>query len=104
MAKQSESKLFAFLGVFLGLIGWIIVMLAKKNDKYATHYGRQGLVLTLVAILSSIISIVPIVGWIVGALLYVATVVVWVLCLVNSLSGSTKPIPLFEKYAKKVGL
>ena len=34
--EMSDSKVFAFLGVFLTVIGFLIVLLVKKNDKYAS--------------------------------------------------------------------
>ena len=39
MKKEDEKKLYAFLGVFLTVIGFIIVLATKKDDKYAMHYG-----------------------------------------------------------------
>jgi len=36
-----EGKMFAFLGVFLTIIGFVIVLLAKKDNKYAMYYAKH---------------------------------------------------------------
>ena len=57
---DSDSKLFAFLGVLLTVIGYIIVMVARKEDKYAMYYAKQGLILFIAWV------IVAIARWIIG--------------------------------------
>ena len=105
MAKDSGSKLFAFLGVFLTLIGWLIVYLAKKDDKYAMYYAKQGLVLFTAWIVAWIIMIglalVPVFGWIIDTILYILLVVLWIIGIVYSLSGEMKDIPIIGAIAKK---
>ncbi|MBI4146726.1 hypothetical protein HY489_05310 [Candidatus Woesearchaeota archaeon] len=106
MAKDSESKLFAFLGVFLSIIGFIIVMLTRKSDRYAMYYAKQGLVLFILAVAVSIIgSLVPVIGWfIILPIGNLIVLVLWIIGIVNSLSGQMKPIPLIGKYAEKLNL
>jgi len=44
MAKKGDdSKLFAFLAVFLAVIGFIIALAVKKNDKYVMIMRSRGL-------------------------------------------------------------
>ena len=104
MAKDGDSKLFAFLGVFLTLIGLLIVYLAKKNDKYAMHYAKQGLVLFIAWIVAwvvmMVLAFVPVLGWIIDAVLYILLVVLWIIGIVYSLSGEMKDIPVIGSLAK----
>ena len=99
--EVEEGKIFAFLGVFLTLIGFLIVLLAKKENKYAMYYAKQGLVLFIAAVIISILSIIPIIGWFVimplGNLLLL---ILWIMGWVRALSGEMKPIPLIGKYAE----
>ena len=44
-SMSNERKLLAFLAVFLTLIGFILALLLKRDDKYVMHYAKQGLVL-----------------------------------------------------------
>ena len=57
-----EGKAFAFLAIFLGLIGFLIVLLTKKENKYAMFYAKQSLILSIVWIVGSLIIWIPIVG------------------------------------------
>ena len=112
MAKMSkeveDGKAFAFLGIFLTVIGFVIVLLAKKENKYAMHYAKQGLVLfiayVIVAIGGMILAIIPVVGWIILTVLWVGIAVLWIMGLIYSLSGEEKDIPLIGDFAKKINL
>ena len=102
MVKQSDSKLFAFLGVFLTFIGFVIVILTRKHDQYAMYYAKQGLVLGIGWVAVSVLSMVPIIGWfIIAPIGTIVLLVLWIIGIVNSLSGNTKPIPLIGKFADK---
>lgn len=108
MSKQNESKLFAFLGVLLTIIGFVIVLVLKKKDKYAMFYGKQGLILfflsAIIWVLSFVLKIVPILGQIATVILYVILVVIWLIALINSLSGIEKETLLIGHYAKKINV
>lgn len=106
--EVEEGKIFAFLGVFLTIIGFIIVLLAKKENKYAMYYAKQGLVLfiawVIVAIVGMILAFIPILGWLVWVVLYLGMLILWIIGWINALSGVEKPIPIIGKYAEKIKL
>lgn len=104
VTKGDDSKLFAFLGVFLTIIGFVIVYAVKKDDKYAMHYGKQGLVLGIAWIIAVVIGMIPILGWIIAPILMIIMLVLWILGIVYSLSGEMKTIPIVGKYAEKFNL
>lgn len=104
--KEDDRKLFAFLGVFLTVIGFIIALAVKKNDKYVMYYGKQGLVLFIAWIIAWIAAMiflwVPIIGHIVYYVLYLALLLLWVIGIIYSLSGEMKPIPYIGQYADMI--
>ncbi len=118
MAKKSDDdKIFAFLGSFLTILGFIIVLLAKKDSKYAMYYGKQGLVLGItliaawivVAIFGAILAIaIPLVGGIllmlIWAVLGLGMFILWVISWINALSGKMKPLPILQTFADKINL
>ncbi|MBU2562101.1 MAG: DUF4870 domain-containing protein [Nanoarchaeota archaeon] len=99
--KEDDSKLFAFLAVFLSIIGFIIALLVKKENKYVMYYAKQSLVLFIGWVIVSIIGIVPILGWVLAPIGWIILIILWIIALVNSLSGKLKETPLVGKYAKK---
>jgi len=99
-----EGKIFAFLGVFLTIIGFIIVLLTKKDNKYAMFYAKQGLVLTIAWVILVIIAIIPILGWIIYAIGSIVMLILWVIGWIYALSGEEKHIPLIGKFADKFNI
>jgi uncharacterized membrane protein len=106
MVKESkeveEGKIFAFLGIFLGIVGFIIVLLAKKDNKYAVFYAKQGLVLFIAYAIVGIFGMLPIIGWfVIWPVGYLVLFILWIIGIVYSLSGEEKDIPLIGEFAKK---
>ncbi len=102
--KEDDRKLFAFLAVFLTVIGFIIALAVKKNDKYVMFYGKQGLILFIASVVIWIIALVPILGWILASVAWIGWIVLWVIGIVYSLSGDMKEIPIIGKYARKISV
>ena len=105
-SKLDDSKTFAFLGVFLWILGFLIVLLTRKDDKYAMFYAKQGLILFIAAIVVSVVgTIIPLIGWFV--ILPVGNIillVLWIIGWVNALSGKEKYIPWIDKLADKFNI
>ena len=113
MAKKEskeieEGKIFAFLGVFLGLIGFLIVLLAKKENKYAMFYAKQGLVLFIVAVIVSVVAMflvfIPFLGWFTIWVLQLGLLALWIIGIVYAFSGEEKDIPLIGDVARKINI
>ena len=104
MAKNSESKLWAFLAYLLSIIGFVLVYLLKKDDKFAMYHAKQSLVLFLFAVIIAVVgSIVPVLGWfIILPLGNVLVLVLAVMGIINALQGKMAPLWLIGKYADKL--
>jgi uncharacterized membrane protein len=106
LAKKvsGESKLFAFLSYFFGLIGFVIVLLARKNDKYAMYHAKQSLVLSIAAIIIYVVGMfIPIIGWfIILPLGYLFIAIMWIIGIIRALTGVEKPLPLIGKYGENL--
>ncbi|PIN76758.1 hypothetical protein COV17_01230 [Candidatus Woesearchaeota archaeon CG10_big_fil_rev_8_21_14_0_10_36_11] len=101
-----EGKVFAFLGIFLTIIGFLIVLLTKKDNKYAMFYAKQGLVLfivyVIVAVANMVLMFIPFLGWLIMFILGIGLLILWIIGIVYSLSGEEKEIPLIGSFAKKI--
>lgn len=102
MAKNDDRKLFAFLGVFLTIVGFIIVYAARKKDAYSMYYAKQGLVLFIGWVIAALIGLIPIVGQVLAIILYIGLFVLWIIGIVYSLSGREKSIPIVSVYADMI--
>ena len=74
---EQDSKVWAFLSVFLSVLGVVLAYLLKKDDSYVMHYAKQSLVLV------------------------VAWVILWVMGWIYALSGEKKEIPVLGSFASK---
>jgi len=102
--KDSEGRLWAFLAYLLSIIGFVLVLLLKKDNKFAMYHAKQSLVLFIFAVIIAVVgSIVPVLGWFI--ILPVGNVLVLVLAIIgiiNALTGKQKPLWLIGKYADKL--
>jgi uncharacterized membrane protein len=76
---------------------------AKKEDSFCLHHGKQGLVLFIFSLLVCLLGSLPVIGWLlilpVG---WVIVVVLSVLGIINALRGEMWEMPYLGKYAKKI--
>jgi uncharacterized membrane protein len=104
MNKIEESRIYAFLAVFLTIIGFIIALLSKRNNEYVMYYAKQGLVLFIIQIFASGVTVIPIIGSIISVLLWIIFFITWVLAWINALSGKKRRTLIIGKLAKKIRL
>jgi len=100
--KSDDSTLFAFLATFLSILGFIIALLTKKDDKYVMFYAKQSLIVFIAYIVSMIIFMIPGIGVVLGPIAYLITAVLWIFSWAYALSGKQKDIPFLGEYAKKI--
>lgn len=89
-----ENKLWAILG-YLGIL-CLIPLLAKRDSKFAQFHAKQGLVLFI----GEFFVWVPIFGWLLGIIIFV----LWIIGIVNVLSGKMKPLPIVGEIASKINI
>ncbi len=107
-SSKQDTKLFAFLATFFSIIGFIIALLAKKDDKYIMYYAKQSLVIFIAAVIVGVVNWVvfwiPVLGWLIRGVLNLMLVIIWIFSWVYALSGEMKPVPIIGKYARKINL
>ena len=102
--KTDDSKTFAFLATFLSILGFIIALVAKKDDKYVMFYAKQSLVVFIAYIIAAVIKMLPGIGSILGPIAYLITSVLWIFSWVYALSGEEKDTPFIGQYINKIKL
>jgi len=107
-SSNDDRKLFAFLATFLSIIGFIIALVAKKEDKYVMFYAKQSLVVFIVAVIGSIISSlfmhILFIGWIIATAINIIVALLWIISWIYALSGEEKEVPIVGVYARKINL
>jgi uncharacterized membrane protein len=103
---MDEGKLFGFLAYLLGIIGFIIVLVAKKDNKFAMFHAKQSLVLFLGWIVAGIVAFLPIpfIHALVSGVLYLLLLVLWIMGIVYALTGQEKKLPVVGDIAEKFNI
>ncbi|HIH15272.1 MAG: hypothetical protein QT08_C0010G0048 [archaeon GW2011_AR17] len=102
--SNDDSKTWAFLGVFLSVIGFIIVLLTKKDDQYAMYYAKHGLIIFVAWLILSLIGRIPAVGWFIYVIGGIGLLVLWVMAFIAALSGEKKKFLILTDLAEKINL
>ncbi|MCQ6562375.1 DUF4870 domain-containing protein [Paenibacillus mendelii] len=85
------NKVMAILAYIL----FFLPLLAAKDSPFAMYHANQGLVLLLASVAVNIVlSIIPIIGWILLPFANLAVLVFVIIGMVNAANGRMKPLPL----------
>jgi uncharacterized membrane protein len=83
----------------LAYILFFLPLVACPDSPFGRYHANQGLLLLLLGLGGSIIlSIIPIIGWILLPFFALFVMVLAIMGLVNGFTGKGKPLPLIGKY------
>ncbi len=99
-----DSKMWGFLGAFFPFLGFILVLLVRKEDKYAMYYAKHGLIIGIAWIIFSLLKGVPLVGWALYTVGVVLLIILWVMTFIGGLSGEQKKFLVLTDLAQKINL
>ena len=89
-----KNKVMAVLAYII----FFIPLLAAKDSPYARYHANQGLVLFLAGILTSVLLVIPILGWLIAPILSIAITILAIIGIVNALNGKAKELPIIGKF------
>ncbi len=95
--EQSDIESNKVMAI-LAYIIFFIPLLAAKNSKFARFHANQGLVLFIVAIVSSFVSVIPYIGYIITSIVSLAVFVLSILGIINAAGGKAKELPVIGKF------
>jgi uncharacterized membrane protein len=97
--SKSNNTLMAALA-YLGILVIVPLLTDAKNDPFVKYHIKQGLVLLIAYVICGFIVWVPIIGWLLGVLLFV----LFIMGLMNVFAGKQQPLPVIGKYAEKLNI
>ena len=87
--NKKVTSIFAYLG----LIFWLIAFLAGDKEGAKFHLN-QGLVLFIGSAISGVVSVIPVVGTVIGCILSIVILVFAIMGIVSACKDEEKPLPL----------
>lgn len=94
----SDNKVLAMIPYLFGWIGIIITLLACGTSPYAAFHVKQALKIQVIAALSALLVIIPILGWIVFGVWAIITVVIDIICFVKVCQGKAEEPPIISRF------
>jgi uncharacterized membrane protein len=106
---SASSRYLALLSYLLSLPGALLVLLLRRSDPFAAYHARQSLQLALAALITPLLwailawalAWIPLVGPMLGVILFSLVLAVyaglalsWIAGMVFALRGSARPVPL----------
>ena len=101
-----QPNFAALLAYALGLITGLIFFFVEKESQFVKFHAMQAICLSLaMSVVSFGLMCIPGLGWIALLLLQVATLILWILCMVKAYQGQWYRLPVVGDFAAKpVGL
>jgi|TARA_B100001971_G_C18197318_1_gene542319 uncharacterized membrane protein len=96
--SNNHQTLKAFIASFFTIIGFIIALLAWRDDKYVMYYAKHGLVLFIAEL---VIWALPNFSFATN-LAWILWFVLWVITWINALSGKMKNTIIISDIAKMI--
>ncbi|MDD4773616.1 MAG: hypothetical protein PHZ09_08420 [Eubacteriales bacterium] len=83
----------------LAYIIFFLPLLACPDSKFGRYHANQGLLLLIFGFIGGIVlTVIPIIGWVLLPVLYIVLLVFAIMGFVNGFKGVAKPLPLFGKF------
>lgn len=105
---SEDERLWGFLAWLLSIVGAILVMVLKPDYRYAKYWAYLSIaffiVIVIAGVVNTLISLIPIVGWILAVLISIGVVAVWIIGIVKSLQPDWWKPPVIYDLAKALGI
>lgn len=95
-----EGKFFAVISYLSFLC--IVTLLLKKDNKFALHHAKQGLVIFVFEVAAFLLSIIPVLGLIITVLGVLVFSLVSLWGILQALMGKAGRIPVVSNIADKI--
>lgn len=95
-ADISQNKVLAMIPYLMSWVGIIIALLAVDNSKYVAFHVKQALKLQVVAIISVVFCIIPLLGWIAYGITAIIIFVLTIIGFFQVCGGKAKELPIIK--------
>lgn len=96
-----DQNTAATLSYVLGFITGLIFLFMEKENKFIRFHAMQSTVISLsLLLLNTVLGFIPIVGWILAALITPVALIIWILCMVKAYQGQWYEFPIAGKFSK----
>lgn len=99
----------AALSYLFGIVTGVIFFVLEKDNRFVRFHAMQSIVVSaafiILGIVLSIFSMIPILGWILGALasmvVGIVALILWLVLMFKAFQGQEWEVPVLGKYARQ---
>lgn len=97
-AENSQDNSIAIIS-YLTLIGLVVAFILnnEKKQPFAAYHIRQSLGLNVTGFVLGFVSVIPILGWIVGIIGMFVLFYMTIMGIINAVNRKEKPLPILGK-------
>ncbi|MFZ3382948.1 MAG: DUF4870 domain-containing protein [Candidatus Methanoperedens sp.] len=97
-----DENIEGLLCYFLGFITGILFLVLEKDNKFVRFHAMQSIVISVVFIvISVIIGMIPIIGWVLSPLIGLVGLILWLLLMFKAYKGEKYKLPIAGDFAEK---
>jgi len=97
-----KAELAAALSYLCGFVTGIIFFIIEKKNEFVRFHAMQSIILfASLFVLGIIFHAIPIIGWIIGMLIYLGGFILWIILLIKASQGEYFELPWIGKIARK---
>ena len=98
VVKSDDIEKNKGMAIAACFIFFLPLLTDAKHSPFAMHWANQSLLRAFVHIAASVLMVIPILGWILGALLHLFGFLLFILSVVWAVRGEAKPLPIIGGY------
>ena len=96
-----ETNTLAGLSYFTWIAG-LIILLVEKQNRFVRFNAMQEILLTVAWVVAGyILGLIPLLGFVLGPLVWIAGFVLWLICVINAFQGKYFKLPIIGDYAER---
>lgn len=105
MEKSStglDGNVAAALTYLLGFLTGILFLVIEKESKFVRFHAMQStLVFVVVFVVNVALGAIPVIGWILYPVLWIASLILWLLLLLKAFQGEKFMLPIIGDLAEQ---
>lgn len=105
---SDDEKIWGFIGWIASIVGAVLVLILKPNYRYARYWAYLSISFFIIIMLSGIVvgilGLIPLIGWLISAVIQIALLVTWILGIIKSLNKEYWQPPVIFDVAKVLGI
>lgn len=94
--KVDLIAIFSYVGILC-----LVPLFTRQDDPFVKFHAKQGLVLFIAEIITSVFSWIPFIGWYFAPLLWIIWIILSIIGIMNVMNSKKKPLPVIGQFAKK---